>query len=47
MAVLEKTIGAQRPQKIRPLLENLPPDVGHRHVQLFLKCRHPSATTTP
>ncbi|MEQ8789840.1 MAG: RecQ family ATP-dependent DNA helicase [Pirellulaceae bacterium] len=47
IAVLEKTIGAQRPVKIRPLLENLPPDVGQLHVQLFLKCRHPSTATTP
>ena len=38
-AVLERTIGPSSPRRLRPILDELPPDLGRERVELFLKCR--------
>ncbi len=39
LAAMEAAIGAEEPQRIRPLLARLPPGTQHGEVRLFLKCR--------
>ena len=42
-----ETIGAETPERIRPLLARLPPDTRYEEVQLFLKCRSAAAGGAP
>jgi ATP-dependent DNA helicase RecQ len=41
--VLDRTIGPSTPRQLRPLLEDLPPTIRREQVELYLKCRRPSA----
>ncbi len=43
LAALQKVIGNSPPDRIRPLLDQLPAGLGYEHVQLYLKCRHDQA----
>jgi hypothetical protein len=36
---LAERVGDSTPDRLRPLLEQLPPGLGHDHVQLYLRCR--------
>ena len=39
MASLARVIGNEPVRAIRPLLRQLPPDIGYEQVQLYLRCR--------
>ena len=39
LAVLDRMIGSAPPRRLRPLLEELPPDIRSEHLQLYLRCR--------
>ncbi len=43
IARLDKLIGDEPPERIRPLLARLPAGTRYEHVQLYLKCRSQSA----
>jgi ATP-dependent DNA helicase RecQ len=43
LTALERVIGSAEPQRIRPLLSQLPAGVRYENVQLFLKCRRSTA----
>jgi len=39
LATLQRVVGTTPPDRVRPLLEQLPPDLRYEHVQLYLRCR--------
>jgi ATP-dependent DNA helicase RecQ len=39
LAMLDEVVGDQPPARLRPLLQQLPPEVRHEHLQLYLYCR--------
>jgi ATP-dependent DNA helicase RecQ len=45
VAAIEQVVGHEPPERIRPLLAQLPKDIRYEHVQLFLRCRLAEAAT--
>ncbi|HEX3656933.1 MAG TPA: RecQ family ATP-dependent DNA helicase [Pirellulales bacterium] len=43
IAALERVVGPGEPQRLRPLLSQLPHDVRYEELQLYLKCRRAAA----
>jgi ATP-dependent DNA helicase RecQ len=43
---LEKTVGHGTPRHLRHLMDELPPNIRHEHLQLYLRCRQSGGTTT-
>jgi ATP-dependent DNA helicase RecQ len=39
LAMLDEVVGDQPPARLRPLLQQLPPEIRHEHLQLYLYCR--------
>jgi ATP-dependent DNA helicase RecQ len=39
LALLDQVVGDQTPARLRPLLQQLPPEIRHEHLQLYLYCR--------
>jgi hypothetical protein len=37
--MLDQVVGDQTPARLRPLLQQLPPEIRHEHLQLYLYCR--------
>ncbi|HEY5311922.1 MAG TPA: hypothetical protein VIK18_05360, partial [Pirellulales bacterium] len=43
IAVLDRVVGPSQPQRLRPLLSQLAPQVRYEELQLYLKCRRAAA----
>nr|MCU0981515.1 HRDC domain-containing protein [Pirellulaceae bacterium] len=39
LAMLDQVVGEIAPTRLRPLLQQLPPEIRHEHLQLYLHCR--------
>ncbi|MCH5372611.1 MAG: HRDC domain-containing protein, partial [Planctomycetes bacterium] len=39
LASLADVVGDEPPRRLRPLLQRLPPEIRHEHLQLYLRCR--------
>jgi len=39
LAMLAEVVGDDPPRRLRPLLQRLPPEIRHEHLQLYLRCR--------
>ena len=39
LTMLDQVVGEALPTRLRPLLQQLPPEIRHEHLQLFLHCR--------